>query len=219
MRSLLLGFLLLTSCSSVPSTNEWYAGGEKSIFYVTNKAFQGHGTGFTVFNPYDHKKYILTNNHVCEGLQEADGAIYIYSEGRLKKSKVLYKDPSLDLCLIYPRHKSPPFYLHENNMRPDHQNIFIMGYGADAPLTLTIGHRQYRTKIQLDGGDTEFEAEITTAVIYPGNSGSPVFDSNMEVIGVVFAGSTITHYGAFIPLDKVYLFLEEYFEYRKAGSK
>lgn len=50
----------------------------------------------------------------------------------------------------------------------------------------------------------------TTAISYPGNSGSPVLNAYGHVVGVLFAGDERTHWGYIVPLDDVEEFLSAY---------
>jgi V8-like Glu-specific endopeptidase len=50
----------------------------------------------------------------------------------------------------------------------------------------------------------------TSVVIYPGNSGSPIFNDDNYVVGVVFASSNADHYGHYVPLEYLHRLLERY---------
>jgi hypothetical protein len=54
----------------------------------------------------------------------------------------------------------------------------------------------------------KFHAWLTSAIIHPGSSGSPVFNVEGRVQNVVFAGSPSTNYGVVIPLDQLREYLE-----------
>ena len=54
------------------------------------------------------------------------------------------------------------------------------------------------------------DADLTTAVTFPGNSGSPAVDGTGHVEGVLFAGDGETHYGMLIPLHSIKDFLTPY---------
>lgn len=54
----------------------------------------------------------------------------------------------------------------------------------------------------LDGWDTSI-------VAFPGNSGSPVLDRHLRVVGVLFATDSRSNFGSFIPEDRVASFLEK----------
>jgi hypothetical protein len=54
-----------------------------------------------------------------------------------------------------------------------------------------------------------YDAQLIAATIMPGSSGSPVFDENGEIAGLVFAGSGELSYGFIVPQEYVKAFVDE----------
>jgi hypothetical protein len=55
-----------------------------------------------------------------------------------------------------------------------------------------------------------FDAQLTNAQAFPGNSGSPAVNANGDVVGVVFATDARTSHGYIVPLQAVKRFLSVY---------
>jgi S1-C subfamily serine protease len=53
-----------------------------------------------------------------------------------------------------------------------------------------------------------YEAQVTSATIMPGSSGSAVFNSSGEIAGLIFAGSGALSYGWLVPQEYVYNFIK-----------
>ena len=56
----------------------------------------------------------------------------------------------------------------------------------------------------------KFDAVHTSIVGYPGNSGSPVFNAQGEVTGVIFIGDSSTNYLGYVPLKHLTALLSKY---------
>jgi hypothetical protein len=54
-----------------------------------------------------------------------------------------------------------------------------------------------------------YEAQAISALIQPGSSGSPVFDSHKNIAGVVFAGGGEMAFGYIFPLEYIHMFLDD----------
>lgn len=144
------------------------------------------GSGFFVLTDLGNS-YIITNAHVCE----KNTHMHIYSRDEQKYDlPVLFKSDELDLCAI----KSPVkrgFKLAKRSVGCGEYTIY-MGYPELRPFTVKVG---------------ETCDELILNQVLPGNSGSPVLNLDLEVIGVVEARFKDTNMGFFIYIDALKNFL------------
>lgn len=191
------------------------------------------GTGVLVNMPGNAGTYILTNEHVCEALytnnlvdihttvdEQAYGPLFV-----VKASK------AVDLCLVL----VPALIAHPGlSVIPRSFYVFgeallTLGYPNGGPLVPQTGFFvgsvqghflkpilpteicEGRTVIEPNAATfycaTEQSLEEMTDPVYPGNSGSPVFNSRNELIGLVNSTDTRSHYGNFISGATIVKFL------------
>ncbi len=190
----------------------WEVG--ESVVQVLSMTSNGGGTGFAVQGA-SGKKYIMTNRHVCEA--QANGTIRVrISEGYTIYRRVIYMDRVHDLCLIEGVSDLSPLSIGSDQNKGD--LMYVVGHPGLRELTTSIGEYIGRKSIPLlynverredcpgkiyelsplqqlfMGRDfacvREYPSLATSAVIYGGNSGSPVVNKWGNLIGVAFAGST-----------------------------
>lgn len=195
-----LAAVLFTTMSLLPTLMHQP---EKSVVMLVTSDGRSGGTGFEVLSPSGHK-YIVTNEHMC-----AVGATNAIVNGRTIPLRVIEQQPTPDLCLLEPIAGLPPLRLAGQDLRPG-DLIDIYGYGMLLPLTHTSG---------VYVGDSGpmitayfgFVSGYATAQILPGNSGSPVLNSNGDVVGIVFAsGEAIGYRTLFVVLKDLKDFLAPY---------
>ncbi|MFB3896901.1 MAG: DegQ family serine endoprotease [bacterium] len=135
--------------------------------------------------------YILTNNHMVEGLDpEKDKITVTLGDGRkFTKVKVIGKDPNTDVAVIKVEGENlPTAKLGDSSQVQVGQIVIAIGnpfglnesvtQGIVSALGRSIGLTQYEDYIQTD------------ASINPGNSGGPLVNLHGEVIGINAAIST-----------------------------
>lgn len=174
----------------------------------------GGGTGFAM-KAASGRNVIATNRHVCEAA--TGGWMLIQqNDGFSAWKKILYKDNVHDLCLLEGDSRLAPLELAS---APDKGDIhYVVGYPGLRPLTVSSGEYignsiidllfNAKTRQECPGKIFElnplqqimygmefacvrsYKSYMTTAVTYPGNSGSPVVNKYGNVIAVLFAGST-----------------------------
>ncbi|MCX8082868.1 MAG: DegQ family serine endoprotease [bacterium] len=143
------------------------------------KKQQGLGSGFIV----DEDGYILTNNHVIQGVDKI--IVKLLDDPHSYEAKVVGTDPKTDLALIkiQVRKTLPTVRLGDSdNIEPGE---WVMAIGNPMGLTATVTVGIVSAKGRSGFGITQYEDFIQTdAAINPGNSGGPLININGEVIGV-----------------------------------
>jgi S1-C subfamily serine protease len=195
----------------------------------------GGGTGFAI-KAASGENFIVTNKHVCAAA--VNGWMIIKqdeSEGIFKR--IVYKDSKHDLCLLQGDKRFSPLSLGSEPKKGTFN--FIVGHPGLRQLTISQGEFIGNKKIQmLEEVETRrdcrgivqelndfqrimygiefvcirsYNTYATTAVAYPGNSGSPVVNKYGNVIGVLFAGSTQEERDNFIvPLSELVRVLNKF---------
>lgn len=139
------------------------------------------GSGFFI----NDKGHVVTNHHVIDGLDE------VFIQTNDKKSfvaKVAHKDNRNDLAILIPvKTYQAKFWFDIMDTHPTiGANINVIGF----PLSNILG-----TDIRITQGIISSEKGIKSddrqfqisAPIQPGNSGGPIVDKNLTVVGVATA--------------------------------
>lgn len=215
LKSIALTGTILCGAIFAPQVHNQYLRYEvgESVVQVLHPFKFGGGTGFAIKGE-SGKEYIMTNKHVCE--VQINGIVRIKTSNKEYYKKVVYKDNVHDLCLIEGIKGLDPLSIGSDLDRGDF--LFVVGHPGLRKLTTSqgeyIGREQIeliveaKTRQQCSGRVVElpplyqlflgidfmcfrsYESLATTAVIYGGNSGSPVVNHLGNLIGVAFAGST-----------------------------
>lgn len=184
----------------------------------------GSATGVSI--GYDKEKnlsYILTNNHFCEDvflsplvaiiLEDSSSPRINTPLGDATIASVLKTSGKLDLCLLGMTGYIKPTTLANDEVVIDQfDKIYIIGgpTGIFPTIleTFVSGHLN-RDQVSLSGlSQNGNDFIFISGIILPGHSGSPVYNKNNEMIGLVFA--TVPSYGALaIPINDIYNFVEE----------
>lgn len=237
-RSIALTATIIYGAAITPELHNHYLRYEvgESVVQVLHPDKFGGGTGFAV-KAKSGKEYIMTNRHVCE--VGVDGMVRIQVAGRKKSmmKKIVYKDTVHDLCLIEGVKGLAPLSIGSDLAKGNF--LYVVGHPGLRKLTTSIGEYIGREQVELlfevetreecpgrifelnpiqqyfFGKEfvcvREYEALATSAVIYGGNSGSPVVNKWGNLIGVAFAGSTEQERDNYIvPLSYVKLVLNKF---------
>ncbi len=147
------------------------------------------GTGFAVSND----GYIATDYHVVE---DADSIFIQTANGKYYKSFVVSFDPNSDVALLKVENSNFKFNKSVSSLpyafgkrRADlGQQIFTIGYPTD-DVTYNEGYISAQKGYQ--GDSTSYQLVVNAN---PGQSGSPIFDKNGNIIAMLTAKQTSATY-------------------------
>jgi S1-C subfamily serine protease len=191
----------------------------KSVYYAYDSPLRNSGgTGFAI-RTHDGKVVIVSNSHVCDNNPE----MWLGQDDnpKLFVSKVIKKDPEKDLCMMTAPKDAVPLPLAPVAPK-QFEEILVIGHPHLEPITPAFGHilvLHRAVQIMASGPacgvftrGVEFYCEktysgyLSEAKILPGNSGSPVFNSTGQVIGVAFISTPVG--SLFINFESLNKFLE-----------
>lgn len=243
MNKLILSILLLvgTAASAEVSRPKTVAEMKETSVRIMNQEATSGGTG-SILKSDNTGSTILTNKHVCRliepgGIVDRSGKQYQVAEYK--------KFPNHDLCLIKIKENLGVNLKVAETLAKESSRSIVSGHPSLLPHIVTAGHLSEKMNIQLVAGikpcttkdltDTpeecfffggkpvmvDLEAQLISNLIKPGNSGSAVFNSDGELIGVVFAGSGRDFsYGLIVPQTFLTFFVKSanLFPYVKVGT-
>lgn len=145
------------------------------VSVVTSRG-QKAGTGFNV----DPRGIIVTNHHVIEGARTIS---IKFPGGRIYKVTSRASKPDFDLAVLRVSGEGlPAVPLAKGEMPSPGEKVCVVGN----PLGLNNIVVEGRLKDYVTLKDRSERVFVIDAPVYPGNSGSPVFNRRGEVVGVVF---------------------------------
>ena len=178
-----------------------------SIFRVENERGNGWGTAFAV--TYGDKNFLVTNAHVCD-ISDNDKMYADVGGGRVEVP-IIAKSKSHDLCLIGAFSGVEPLEISERNELESGEEVYTAGFPAMPYMYMASG--EYQGVLDLPMGEplttpeecTSKGGTVATAIFFQvcvtvkpfimthmisdgGSSGSPIFDQNGEVVGVLSIG-------------------------------
>lgn len=197
----LISVLILTGCSSVQKKLEKHKLIADSSVVRVFSADSSGGTGFYLNTPKG--QVIITNAHVC-GL---DPEMYIIHKGTVKALSVLKLSIDDDLCaLSIPSRNKLAFNLGPNtayNMLPVH----TFGFPRLDEMNYSSGYAIGLSTIDSICGKPG-ERFLINFFIFPGQSGSPVFNEAGQVVGVIQCSKPFTM-GVAIPGSILRTFIKD----------
>ena len=161
-------------------------------------------TGFHL--KYKGEVFIVTNKHVC------DHSVKMYNHNKIQfedyVGEIIAIDDLHDLCLVTSNRKSG-LSLADEEAEPMDELILV---GHPRGLSKTIRRGRYMSLESIRApwiGPGKHDAIMASLIAYGGNSGSPVCNTNGDVVAVLFAGSPAYHTETLlVPLSYLQLFLE-----------
>jgi len=129
----------------------------------------------------DREGYILTNNHVVEGVDKVKVRL---NDGREFTATVKGQDPRTDLAVLYIKAKDlPAATLGDSDRLEVGEWAIAIGSPFGLEHTVTVGVISAKGRSGLGTGTYEDFIQ-TDASINPGNSGGPLCNIDGEVIGI-----------------------------------
>ncbi len=214
MKKLLLSLLLpLFSCSTPNGgsvSQEKFEFLEERTVMVLNSAENSGGSGTIVLSEAE-TSYVITNAHVCGVVAHGGVISTVFGKYPVDFYAVATKH---DLCVISFTAPDLGVNTHIADTAPTvGEPITISGHPLLKPHTVTSGNltngqtismvTSMRPCNELDrqghplecmilGGMpiyTKYETSMTDALVYPGSSGSAVYNNDNEIVALVFAGN------------------------------
>jgi serine protease Do len=137
----------------------------------------GMGSGVVI----DPKGYILTNNHVVEGVDEVKVS---FVDGKEVKGKIVGTDPKSDLAIVKVDGVDvKPAKLGDSDKMEVGEYVIAIGNPFGLDHTVTVGVLSAKNRSGFQSGHYEDFLQ-TDASINPGNSGGPLVNLNGEIIGI-----------------------------------
>jgi serine protease Do len=141
----------------------------------------GSGSGIII----DRTGYILTNNHLVEGVKSLVVGLHT---GRLTPARVVARDFLLDLALVkITAEDLQPATLNQAAQLEIGETVIAIGnpLALKGGSTVTVGVVSALDRSVLTpNGETLYNLIQTDAAINPGNSGGPLVDLKGQVIGI-----------------------------------
>jgi S1-C subfamily serine protease len=200
---------------------------QKSVVMINPLGTESSGgTGF-IMNT-QRGNVIITNAHICEVLGVSGlGQVRIPTEAKPRLAHVVKISSRADLCMMTAFDDIEGLTLGSAPSLND--LVHVVGHPLLQPSTPISGRIVAKTialipsvidRCEPRRGSSvagtflfmcwnAYNANMSTLVIYPGNSGSPVVNFYGNVIGVVFASNRITIHGLLVTFQDLKEFLEE----------
>ncbi len=163
------------------------------------KKQEGLGSGFIV----DQDGYILTNNHVIQGVDKI--LVKLMNNDRKYEAKIVGTDSRTDLALIKidAGRKLPTVVLGDSDAIEVGEWAIAIGNPMGLEETVTVGVISAKGRSVF--GTSPYEDFIQTdAAINPGNSGGPLVNIKGEVVGIntaIIAPYAAQNIGFAIPIN------------------
>jgi S1-C subfamily serine protease len=146
-----------------------------------NTTVLSSGTAFLI----DGKGYLVTNAHVLKG----SGAVVVNDKGEEFDAKIVNIDQEKDIAILkiddedYKPFTSLPYGIKKNRAELG-EELFTLGYPRDE-VVYNMGYLSAESGF--NGDTTNYQISLSAN---PGNSGSPVFNKNGEVVGILSTRQT-----------------------------
>lgn len=131
---------------------------------------------------------VATNAHVIAGSDRVE--VRPYDGGRERPGRLVYRDTARDLAILYVPGLDAPAPQWRRSA-PRGTDAAVAGYPGGGSLRLRPARVRGMTKVENDTGEGVREVVVLRGVVQPGNSGGPLLDLSGNVLGLVFANSSL----------------------------
>jgi S1-C subfamily serine protease len=170
---------------------------------LKNNTNRNYGTGFIVTDKAGNR-YTISNRHVCN--HEDNIILAQYSNMASENLKIIRISRTSDLCLLNAFGTQTGIKLAERINIPS--KVYTYGMPKSFFGAFEQGIAVKRTMVLNKKTNQEYAAIATTLRINFGSSGSPVVDSDMNLVGVIVSKDS-NNYGFMVPLEEVDEFLNQ----------
>jgi serine protease Do len=161
----------------LPRVFEEFFGAPPEPFGERGRKIPSLGTGFVI----SEDGYIVTNNHVIEGV---DSIKVAFDDGVELDAEVVGRDPKTDIALIRVASDKPLFSLPLGDSKSVRPGDWVVAIGNPFGLGHTVTAGIVSAKHRIIGQGSYDDYIQTDAAINPGNSGGPLINMAGEVIGI-----------------------------------
>lgn len=174
-------------------------------------------TGFSAkYDPAKNESIIITNDHFCKGnLDNAKFMVETYREGYLNGSskafgaKHVLSMPRLDLCILSVDGYIKPVEIvgYDHRVSPFEKIYVVGGPSGTFPIIFDSYVSRYMDRKDVNLGLLNSSGNpfiLISEQVFPGHSGSPVYNQEGKVVGIVFGA--LKSYGGLVISSQDILF-------------
>lgn len=175
--------------------------------------------------------YVLTNNHIIYDTDMDHAKIQVYDyKNNVYNATYIASSSMYDLAILRINKKQD--VLHIFTFAQDNPEIgermITLGYPESQLNTINMGNLEQYGQVTIDVDDmiinVDFDVIYAEIPVKSGSSGSATVNSQLELIGIVFAGNfqenaSVADYAFIIPIDQIKTFLTaQEMEYHEVTS-
>jgi len=152
---------------------------------------------------YKGVNFTLTNRHCCNAYKGDFPEGIRFVGDRIETIQFISEDN--DVCVLSADQKEEGLRLAPVPAS-NFEKVMVFGFPRGMLLTPRFGHilepSTYICILYDEGPKCEY-AIISSTLVYPGNSGSPLLDMDGEIVGLVYGGNFAVSYGISVKLENV----------------